>query len=46
MSPNSHQSFGLKFLLNNSKNVQLNEHIISEVFAAIARIGQRQIQQM
>jgi hypothetical protein len=41
MDANSHQSFGLKFLLNNSKNIQLNEQITSEVFTAIARIGSK-----
>ena len=43
---NSHQSFGLKFLLNNSKNIQLNEHILSEVFTAIARIGSKPLLQI
>jgi hypothetical protein len=41
MDANSHESFGLKFLLNNSKNIQLNEHVVSEVFTAIARIGSK-----
>jgi hypothetical protein len=38
-NPISHESFGLKFLLNNSKNVQLNENVILEVFKAIAHVG-------
>ena len=38
-NPNSHESFGLKFLLNNSKNVQINESVILEVFKAIAHVG-------
>ena len=39
VNPTSHESFGLKFLLNNSKNVQLNENVILEVFKAIAHVG-------
>ena len=41
VDPASHQSFGLKFLLNNSRNIQLSDQIVNEVFTAIARIGSK-----
>lgn len=34
-----HQSFGMKMLLNNRKDVLLNDNALYEVFAAIARVS-------